>query len=160
MKEKEVYIYRLMHDLYRMARCRQAMFKGALADYGVTLHQFHLLMHLNSCGKAKVTDLSEKMLVSMPTASRMINSLCETGLTAKIKDDADRRSTYLELTPRGRKVLEEIKQGQLRQLMKLIEGIPLNDLDEFTKVTEMIADEWTAALWKKPAELGGADGET
>lgn len=152
MNDRDRSIQRLMQSLYRMARCRQAMFQDILSEYGVTLHQFHLLLHVKSCGSIKLSELSQKMLVSMPTASRMISALCETGLAERKKNDRDRRSTYLALTPRGSEVVEQIKRRQLETLRGIIGGIPQSDLEAFLRVAESIADEWTRSLRKEEEE--------
>ncbi|OFW70715.1 MAG: hypothetical protein A2V52_02870 [Actinobacteria bacterium RBG_19FT_COMBO_54_7] len=130
------------------------MFKDMLARYGVTLHQFHLLLHIRSSGHVKVTELSDKMLVSLPTASRMINSLCDLGLINKKKSAGDRRSTYLELTKKGEKVLADIHRQQKEMITKVLEVMPDEDMEIFLKVMEGIAEQWMA-LMKERAPVDG-----
>lgn len=154
MKKDEVFTQRLMQSIYRIARCRRAVFQDLLTDYGVTLHQFHLLMHMVSGKQVKVTDLSEKMLVSMPTASRMINTLCEMGLVTKNKNSSDRRSTYLELTRKGKRVVGEIRERQLAMFSGILEKMQEKDVETFLSVTERIASEWTVLL-REERENGG-----
>lgn len=157
MESMEDHVHRLMLNLYRLARCRQAMFQQLLTDYGVTLHQFHLLTHIKSTGSIKVTELSARMLVSMPTASRMINALCDLGLASKKKGESDRRSTYLELTPRGEEVVEEMRGKQLGLLTRIMDDLPAADRETFLEVMEQMADDWTAALGLEGA--GGTCGQ-
>jgi DNA-binding MarR family transcriptional regulator len=161
MEDKQAFVQRFMQNLYRIARCRKAMFQDALEKYGVTLHQFHLMLHIRSAGKMKVTELSEKMLVSMPTASRMINSLCDLGLVSKQKATGDRRSTYLELTRKGEEILEEIRGLQLEMITKLIEAVPDKKMEVFIEVTESLADNWMAVVKNQASNRCGitdADG--
>jgi DNA-binding MarR family transcriptional regulator len=149
---------RLMQNMYRVARCRQAMFQDLLADYGVTLQQFHLLLHIRSGKRAKVTDLSGEMLVSMPTTSRMIGTLCDLGLASRKKESKDRRSTYLELTSRGEKVVGQIHKKQLEMLSRILEKVPAGDMEAFLKTMESIADAWMALLREEETKTGGASG--
>lgn len=151
MEKNEAFIQRLMQNLYRVARCRQAMFQDVLARYGVTLHQFHLLLHIDSSGQLKVTELSDKMLVSMPTASRMINALCELGLVRKKKTTSDRRSTYLELTAKGKRTMGDIHRQQMEMISRVLEKMPEEDLEAFLQVSERIADQWMSTLKEQAA---------
>jgi MarR family 2-MHQ and catechol resistance regulon transcriptional repressor len=146
MKRDEVFTQRLMQSLYHIARCRHATFQDFLSNYGVTLHQFHLLLHIRSGDKLKVMDVSNKMMVSMPTASRMINSLCEMGLMSKKKEAGDQRSTHLELTAKGKKIVKEIRQRQMEIISDILENIPEEDTETFLEVIEKIAEEWIARL--------------
>jgi len=146
MENTEAFSQRLMQNLYRMARCRHAIFQDILSEYGVTLHQFHLLMHIKMSGEVKISDSSDLMLVSMPTASRMINTLSEMGLVTKKKISGDKRSTYLELTAEGDKVVDELRRKQLETIARILENIPQGDLEVFLKVTEKIADEMVSGL--------------
>lgn len=160
MENREALVQRLMQNFYRLARCRHGMFQGVLEEYGVTLHQFHLLLHIKSSGKVNVNELSEKMLVSMPTASRMINSLCEMELVSKKKASADRRSTYLELTGKGEKVVADIRKQQMEMITKVIELMPEEDMETFVKVMESIAEQWMAIMKEQVSENKELSGKT
>lgn len=157
MEASEINAERLMQNMYRMARCRHALFREYLSRSGVTLHQFHLLLQIKVSGKAKVSDLSDLMLVSMPTASRMINALCDTGLVRKEKDSEDRRSTFLVLTPKGDRVVGRIHDRQMRILSEMMERIPEAELEVFLSVTERFADDWMNLLGREKNEREGAD---
>jgi DNA-binding MarR family transcriptional regulator len=152
MTEGGSFAQRLMQNMYRIARCRQATFQDTLSRYGVTLHQFHLLLHVGSGKKVKVKDVSDKMLVSMPTASRMINALCDLGMVSKEKGQGDKRSTYLVLTNKGRKVVEDIRKRQLETITRIMERIPDKDRDDFLGIMERIADNWAALIKEDEAE--------
>lgn len=145
---------RHMESIYRIARCRHAIFRKFMCDYGVTLQQFHLLMGLKMKGRAKVSELSENMLVSTPTISRMINTLCDIGLVRKKKSGDDRRSTYVELTVKGERVLERMHQKQSSIVRSILESIAEEDMYAFVSVTERIADEMARKL-----EMEGLNGE-
>ena len=59
-------------------------------------------MHLN--------DLAARMGVSAPTASRSVDVLHELGLVERVVDPRDRRAVNLDLTTRGKKLLQERKE--------------------------------------------------
>lgn len=99
MEKGDADAQRLMLAFYRVGRSRHAILRDLLSRHEVTPQQFHLLMYIKASGTARVTDLSAMMMVSKPTASRMINTLCDKGMIRKRADEKDRRLVYLDLTP-------------------------------------------------------------
>jgi DNA-binding MarR family transcriptional regulator len=149
---KEACVQRLMQSFYRVARCRQAMFQSVLSQYGVTLHQFHLLWHIRSNRQIKVTEISDLMLVSTPTASRMINTLFDMGFVMKKKSHPDRRSTYLELTEKGEEIITKVYRRQMELINVLLEALSEKELDNFLDITESIAERWMTLLKESQGE--------
>lgn len=141
MKKSEENAQRLMQDFYHMARSRHVLFHDLLSHNGITMHQFHLLMYMKSSGRMKVTDLGQMMLVSMPTASRMLNTLCDKGLARKTRDDKDRRLTYVELTSKGERVVAQVHDRQREVLTEVIDRMPAGEMEAFLATMEKIADE-------------------
>jgi DNA-binding MarR family transcriptional regulator len=103
-------------------------------------------MHIKMSGEAKISDMSDLMLVSIPTASRMINTVSEMGLVVKKKISGDKRSTYLELTAEGDRVVDELRRRQLETIARILENISQDELEVFIKVTEKMADEMVSGL--------------
>ena len=144
MKKSEENAQRLMQDFYRITRSRHVLFHELLSRNDITMHQFHLLLYMKSSGKTKVTDLGQKMLVSMPTASRMLNTICDKGLAKKTRDDRDRRLTYVELTRKGERVVEQVHARQREVLAQVMEEIPDGEVEAFLATMEKIAEQLTA----------------
>ena len=144
MEKSEIDAQRLTQVLYRMARSRHTLFQGLLSSYGVTLHQFHLLLHMKASGKIRVTDLSDLMMVSKPTASRMIHTLCDKGLVSKKTDDQDRRLVFLTLTPKGEKVVGKMQAKQREVLASVLGKVPASEMKVFLDTVEKIESELAA----------------
>lgn len=149
MNDTRTLARRLMQDMYRMARCRHAIFKDILSEQGITLQQFHLMLHVKMGERVKISDLSEFMLVSVPTASRMVNTLSDRGLVAKKRLGDNKRSIYLELTPEGERTVNRLRKRQLDTLARVLEKIPRDHLEAFLEVTEKIADQMVSGLSRK-----------
>jgi DNA-binding MarR family transcriptional regulator len=137
---------RLLQDFYRIARSRHALFRDLLGRYGVTPQQFHLLLHIKTSGALRVTDLSEMMLVSKPTASRMLNTLCEKELAQKKLDSKDRRLVYVELTSKGKRVVGEMHARQREMVSRVLEKMQGGELEAFLQTMERIADALLAQV--------------
>ena len=146
MEKSEIDAQRLTQVLYRMARSRHTLFQGLLSRYGVTLHQFHLLLHMKASGKIRVTDLSDLMMVSKPTASRMVHTLYDKGLVNRKTDDQDRRLVFLTLTPKGERVVGEMQAKQVEVLASVLRKVPAGEMKVFLDTVEKIEGELAAIL--------------
>jgi DNA-binding MarR family transcriptional regulator len=154
MDKGESNAQQLMQAFYRIARSRHALFQDLLHRYDVTLHQFHLLLYMKMSGNIKVTDLSEKMLVSKPTASRMINTLSDKGMVKKRADDRDRRLVFIVLTSKGERVVEEVQARQRELLSRVLGKMPASEMKVFLETLERIEGE-LAAIAREEAGGGG-----
>jgi len=146
MDKSDISAQRLMEIMYRIARRRQALFHGLL----------HLLLYMKDGGKTRVTDLSDMMMVSKPTASRMINTLCDKGLVRKKTDERDRRLVFLMLTAKGDRVLSEIQARQREMLSRLLGKMTVSEMRAFLETVEKIEVE-LAALPGKETTGGGKE---
>ena len=133
MDQSELDAQRLLQEFYRIARSRHVLFRNLLSRYGVTLQQWHLLMHMKTREKMRVTDLSEMMLVSKPTASRMLNTLCDKGLARKKTDNKDRRLVYVELTPKGKRVVGDAHVKQREMISKVLAKMDEDETQAFLR---------------------------
>jgi DNA-binding MarR family transcriptional regulator len=71
---------------------------------GIGLEDYDVLYQIRSAGEPlRMTQLAERVLVSRPTASRVVDRLVARGWIRRWHDDADRRVVLLELTPEGKR---------------------------------------------------------
>jgi len=93
-------------ELYK--KDADAIFK----HYGLTFSQYNVLRVLNNSkdGQNSVTNASKIMLVSSPNMTGIAKRLEKNGFILRGKNDSkDERVTVLEITPKGKKVLENIR---------------------------------------------------
>jgi DNA-binding MarR family transcriptional regulator len=105
--------------------------------------QLHYLKEIYRCGNPTVTELSERMSVSKPSVSVIIDKLIKKGIVKKIQSAEDKRTFFLSLTKSGkqcaifhesiharfaakvRKLLNDKEITQLTMLFdKIIEKLP------------------------------------
>ncbi len=155
MDKSEADAQRMMQSFYRISRYHHALFHDLLSRYDVTLQQFHLLLNTKMHGKTRVTDLSEMMMVSKPTASRMINTLCDKGMVRKIADERDRRLVFLVLTSKGRRVVEEKQARQVELLARALGKMPAEETRAFLKTLEKVEGELAAVFREETGRENG-----
>jgi DNA-binding MarR family transcriptional regulator len=83
---------------------------------GVTPARLSALSVLVYGGASTVGALARRQGVSLPTVSRMVDALVRDGFVARAADPDDRRAVKLEVTRRGREVME---RGRARRIERL-----------------------------------------
>ena len=75
----------------------------------LTLNQLTVLFHLYYHGDRIMRQIAEKLRVSDPTATGIIDRLTEKGLVERFRDLEDRRRVIVGLTETGRRQIAEIR---------------------------------------------------
>ncbi|OWK47104.1 Transcriptional regulator, MarR family [Fimbriiglobus ruber] len=90
---------------------------AALADHGLTLAQFDLLMTLCHGDGITQQELAERLLVTKANVVGLIDRVSAAGWVERRADPDDRRANRIFLTPAGRKLATKAQpeQGQLVQ---------------------------------------------
>jgi DNA-binding MarR family transcriptional regulator len=80
-------------------------------NYGLTFSQYNVLRVLNNSkdGQNSVTKASRIMLVSSPNMTGIAKRLEKNGFIIRKNDSNDERITLLEITPKGKNVLKNIR---------------------------------------------------
>lgn len=80
-------------------------------NYGLTFSQYNVLRVLNNSpdGQNSVTNASKIMLVSSPNMTGIAKRLEKSGFIIRKNDANDERVTLLEITPKGKAVLINIR---------------------------------------------------
>jgi DNA-binding MarR family transcriptional regulator len=81
-------------------------------NYGLTFSQYNVLRAVNNSegGQNSVTNASKIMLVSSPNMTGISKRLEKNGFIIRKSDLKDERITLLEITPKGKQVLKNIRK--------------------------------------------------
>lgn len=71
-----------------------------------------------------LSEMAEKHCVSLPTMSKSIRRLEEHKWVKLRRAEDDRRIVWVEMTPAGRAVLDEVEEQTLRRVEKLVITLP------------------------------------
>lgn len=113
---------RLQESLGTIMRANGAMFRRDAERYGITFAQFHMLKLVRARGPITITEMSRLMMIRVPTASRMIDGLCEKGLLAKSRSESDSRVTMVNLTRESKHRMRHLGEVQRRVIEDTLEG--------------------------------------
>ena len=104
----------------------------------LTLTQMHYLEMISELENPNLTELATAMKLTKPTITVLVDKLIEKELVYKVKSDADRRSTHLHLTERG-KLINQMHEYAHRRIAEQIEKkIVADDSAQLTILLEKI----------------------
>jgi DNA-binding MarR family transcriptional regulator len=95
---------------------------GARSD--VSLAQFRLLVVLASGGRQNVVTLAEAVGVNPSTTTRLCDQLVRRKLVRRRSGTADRREVFIELTPLGAELVQEVLAHRRGRLAGILRRIP------------------------------------
>jgi DNA-binding MarR family transcriptional regulator len=130
------YSFLLDRTARRVKQYAQQKFKEL--NLQITVDQWLLLKHLYENEKMKQNELADILFKDNPTLTRIIDLLCEKGLTIRTLHPTDRRSFHVELTREGKKKVEQIKPKIRHIRLKAWEGLSNRDFTHFKKVLNAI----------------------
>jgi DNA-binding MarR family transcriptional regulator len=99
----------ILEQLGKLLRKLTRMTGGADDGPAMTATQRISLIEIADAGPLRLNDLAGRIGASAPTASRTVDILDDLGLVARETDPADRRAVRIELTPAGRRLVDERK---------------------------------------------------
>jgi DNA-binding MarR family transcriptional regulator len=106
----------------------------------ITVDQWLVLKHLYEQEEMKQTELAELMFKDNPTLTRILDLLCNKGLTERTVHPDDRRSFIVKLTKEGRKKVEQLKPRIKDVRLKAWQGLSERDFNHFRRILNTIYD--------------------
>jgi len=122
----------LIFNLYLIARRFGKMLKQAFvkAGYHYLPEHFTLLIMIHQNQKIKHTEISVNTYKSKATITRIIDKLVEDGLIEKRPDPKDRRSCFLHLTDKGKKLYAILIGIYLQEEKRILQGVSQEAYDQ------------------------------
>jgi DNA-binding MarR family transcriptional regulator len=91
---------------------------------GLSMPQFSILMQLYYRGFCGISDISDRFEISSAAASQHVENLVQQGLIARTEDPHDRRAKQIQLSDKGRILIEHsfgARYEWVNQLAKVID---------------------------------------
>ena len=93
--------------------------------FGITIPEWRVVAHLSQAGSVSVREIHHKVDMDKSKVSRAASRLETSGYVTKRTNDSDRRLIELELTEKGRSMIDE-----LAPIARVYEAEVLKDLGE------------------------------
>jgi DNA-binding MarR family transcriptional regulator len=104
----------------------------------LTLTQMHYLEMISELKNPNLTELSQAMKLTKPTVTVLVDKLIEKELVNKVQSDADRRSTHLHLTERGKLINQMHEYAHRRMAEDIEKKIDADELGQLTALLDKI----------------------
>lgn len=91
----------------------------------VTLTQFRTLVVLRAHGGSRLNRLSDRLQVNASTTLRTVERLMTVGLVDRHENPDDRREVAIELTERGRRLVDEVTARRRRAIEGIVREMPV-----------------------------------
>ena len=102
---------------------------------GLSMPQFGLLMQMHHKGPCGMSQVSERFEITPAAASQLVDKLVQNGFIQREEDPNDRRAKRLNLTDKGRELIQRGMQERYRWVDELGERLTP---EERVKITEAL----------------------
>jgi len=103
---------------------------------GISNARFILLVEVYFNPGLSLTELYEKMCVTLSTVSNLTDQLVISGLLSRERRSDDRRVIELNLTQEGHNLLEDILKYRYSLIKNTLEVMPAGSVSSFVKIIE------------------------
>ncbi len=86
---------------------------------GLSMPQFSILMQLHHKGACGLSDISERFEITPAAASQLVDKLVRSGFIVREEDPKDRRAKLLNLTEKGRELIQQGHEERYRWVYEL-----------------------------------------
>lgn len=103
-------------------------FTREVAEQDLTFSQLKTLLLLAEHDDTlSVKDVAERLGISLPAASRAVDSLVRRGLAERAEDQVDRRVKRVRTTRKGDRLVERLVAARIRSFERLLEGFTVTE---------------------------------
>lgn len=123
----------------------------------LTVTQLRLLGHLLQQEGLSNAELADRLYVTRPSVSALLERLERGGFIRREVSPSDRRGICIRLEPRGRAAVESLRQEVRDYTVGLMEGLSDSDLDAFAEIVGRFV---AAGGLRRARDLAAETGET
>lgn len=109
---------------------------------GLSMPQFSILMTLYFRGNCGISDISQRFETTIAAASQHVDNLVQAGLIERTEDPHDRRAKQIQLSAKGKAMLERGMAERYRWVDRLAQCVQEKDRQ---KIAEALATLTEAA---------------
>ncbi len=106
-------------------------------EFGLTPSQYNVLRILRGEGQPLPSlEVAERLIQEVPAITGLIDRLEKQGLVVRRRCTEDRRVVYVEITPQGRELLEQLDEPVAQLHRTLIGHLTRSELSELSRLLE------------------------
>jgi len=107
---------------------------------GLSMPQFSILMQLYYRGDCGISDISDRFEISSAAASQHVENLVQHGLIGRTEDPRDRRAKQIQLSDKGRALIQHGFGARYQWIDQLARAIDPKDQEKIAEALTILAD--------------------
>jgi DNA-binding MarR family transcriptional regulator len=112
--------FELIEEMFKISRLMKEKMSFTNSLMHLSALQVHALMFLNYNKEATMSDIADYFRIELPSATSLVNKLCDQKLVKRYEDLKDRRLVKIVLTADGKILLEQAIRQRKSKLEKLL----------------------------------------
>src|SRR6202789_4153295 len=113
---------------------------STLTRRDITTTQLLVLECLSTCGHCKMNTLVEALKVKFSAVTAIIDRLVKTGFVTREHGKEDRRTVFVTLTAKGKKVLVEVYKQRRKAFIQVFSRVSSKEREEYLTILEKIVE--------------------
>ena len=121
----------------RAARYVERRMQGIFDEFGLEAHEFHVLGVLRRSGdpyRLSPTELARTLLLTSGSVTNRVSQLERAGLVARTADPADRRGILVELTPKGREIIDRAVDAHVAAEARALGALSAGEREDLARL--------------------------
>jgi DNA-binding MarR family transcriptional regulator len=123
-----------------LMRASSGDFNRIMRDYGLSMPQLSTMMRLYYHSAGAVSDIGAMLGVTNAAASQMVDRLVQLELIERKEDRSDRRVKKVELTEKGRLLIQKTMDVRRRWMEDLTSRLTLAQQDEIISALTLLTE--------------------
>ena len=130
---------KMIHDrIIKIQACGLESENESTGISELSVAQIHAVSTIRLQGPVSITELSELLSVSPPSASVMVDRLVQKGLLIREHSTDDRRKVVVKISPKALEFIQRIEENILTSFIDLIEKVGPDTARKWCEVLERI----------------------
>ncbi len=140
MQEKKFELYRSLKSIFLHIDNHE---KAFLAQFGLNVPRFYVLMHVENNPGINYIDLSDLLLCTKSNTTRVVRGMQKDGMINREVDQNDRRSYRLTLTKAGRDLYNRVYPDYKKLVDRLMSTLDKAKIDDYLRASSEIENTLT-----------------
>jgi len=107
---------------------------------GLSMPQFSLLMQMHHRGACGMSQVSERFEITPAAASQLVDKLVQSGLIQRVEDPHDRRAKLLNLTDKGRDLIQQGIEERYRWVDELAGKLSAEERAQISEALNLMTE--------------------
>jgi MarR family transcriptional regulator, organic hydroperoxide resistance regulator len=118
----------LMHIWKHIGHSVRGNFSEAWMELNLTIAQLKCLFYIDGEGSSNQKSIAAVLGVTPPNVTGIIDRLVEQQLVTRHENESNRRMQIIELTPKSKALLSELKERRINHLGSRLDKLKIEDL--------------------------------